>query len=220
MRKFTPIGGEIYHCLNRGTEKRKIFLCKRDYERFIVNLILFNTKNNNLSNLSRYDINSACEKIPDDPVVKIHAFTLLPNHFHLILEQVENNGIAKFMHRIEMSYAHYFNKLHTRSGNLFQGAYKIKHINDDSYRLYIPLYIHLNALDLLGSEKNWKERGIKNKDNAIKFLRNYKWSSLREYLEESSFPFVSHDIFDELYNSPKEWEFAIKEWIPENIIFN
>ncbi|MCR4343042.1 MAG: transposase [Patescibacteria group bacterium] len=212
MREFTPARGEIYHCFNRGTEKRKIFLSKKDYERFIVNLILFNTENTPNRNISRYSLEDAYQNIPSDPLVKIHAFSLLPNHFHLILEQVASNGIARFMQKIEMGYAHYFNKLYSRNGNLFQGAYKIKHIDDDSYRLYISLYVHLNALDLLGSEKNWKEKGIKNKNNAINFLRNYKWSSLREYLGEDSLPFVSRDIFDEIYSSPKEWEVAMKEW--------
>lgn len=213
MRRFTTTIGEIYHSLNRGTEKRKIFICKKDYERFIVNLILFNTENTPNRNISRYSLKDAYQSIPSDPLVKIHAFSLLPNHFHLILEQVVENGITRFMQKIEMGYAHYFNKLYSRSGNLFQGAYKIKHIDDDSYRLYIPLYIHLNALDLLESEKNWKEYGIKNKKQAMDFLRNYKWSSLREYLEKDSFPFVVRDIFDDLYRSPEEWEVAMKEWV-------
>lgn len=213
MRKFIPSINEIYHVFNRGTEKRKIFHSKKDYERFIVNLVLFNTVNTPIRNISRYDVEDAYGNIPDDPLVKIHAFSLLPNHFHLILEQVAENGIARFMHKIEMGYSRYFNKLYSRSGNLFQGSYKIVHIDNDAQRLYIPLYIHLNALDLLESEKNWKERGIKNKNNAIKFLRNYKWSSLREYLGESPIPFLSRDIFDELYNFPKEWEVAMEEWV-------
>ncbi len=215
MRKFAPAKGELYHVFNRGTEKRNIFLKKSDYERFVVNLIFFNSKQESARNVSRYNIEFASNKIPDDPVVKIHAFSLLPNHFHLMIEQLVENGIAKFIHRIQMGYSHYFNKLYSRNGNLFQGAYKIVHVNNDAYRLYLPLYIHLNALELLDTERNWKEQGIKNKINAIGFLRNYQWSSLGEYLEIQSFPFVSHDILDELYKSPKEWEMSLKEWLPE-----
>ena len=111
MRKFSPTNDELYHIVNRGTEKRDIFLSKNDYERFIVNAILFNTiKQNSVKNLSRYDISSACQKIPDDPLVKIHAFALMPNHFHLVIEQVVDNGIARFMHKLEMGYSKYFNK--------------------------------------------------------------------------------------------------------------
>ena len=215
MRKFAPVEGELYHIFNRGTEKRNIFLGKKDYERFIVNLILFNSKQEPTRNISRYNIELASHKIPNDPLIKIHAFSFLPNHFHLMTEQLVENGIARFIHRIEMGYSHYFNKMHSRSGNLFQGAYKIVHVNNDAYRLYLPLYIHLNPLELLDSEKHWKGQGIKNKINAIGFLRNYQWSSLGEYLRIQSFPFVSRDILDELYKSPKEWEMSLKEWLPE-----
>lgn len=215
MRKFAPVEGELYHIFNRGTEKRSIFLEKRDYERFIVNLIFFNSKQEPFRNVSRYNIEFASRKTPNDPLVKIHAFSLLPNHFHLMTEQLAENGISKFIHRIQMGYSHYFNKLYSRNGNLFQGAYKIVHVNNDAYRLYLPLYIHLNPLELLDSERSWKEQGIKDKINAIKFLRDYPWSSLGEYLRIQSFPFVSRDILDELYKSPKEWEMSLKEWLPE-----
>lgn len=217
MRKFTPVEGELYHVFNRGTEKRKIFLNKKDYERFVVNLILFNTNQMPIRNISRYDINSACQKIPNDPLIKIHAFSLLPNHFHLLMEQVAKNGIARFMHKLEIGYSGYFNKFNSRNGHLFQGAYKMIHVNNDAFRLYIPLYIHLNALELLESEKHWKERGIKNKTNAINFLRNYHWSSLREYLGTGYFPFVGREILDELYKNSQEWEMAIKDWLPDNV---
>ncbi len=218
MRNFTPSEGELYHVLNRGTDKRVIFLGKKDYERFVVNLILFNTDQTPIRNISRYDIESACQKIPNDSLVKIHAFSLMPNHFHLLLEQISENGIARFMHKIEMGYSRYFNKLYPRSGNLFQGAYKISHIDSDAYRLYIPLYIHLNPLELLDSEKKWKEKGVKNKINAINFLKRYQWSSLGEYLGIKSYPFVSRDILNELYEGPQEWEMALKDWLPNEAI--
>lgn len=215
MRKFTPAVGELYHVFNRGTEKRPIFLTQKDYKRFIVNLILFNTQNKVIGNIHRYNLGSAYEKIPKDPLVKIHAFSLLPNHFHFMFEQVAENGIARFMHKNEMGYSHYFNKMHSRNGNLFQGNYKIVHIDNDAYRLYLPIYIHLNALEILDSEKHWKEKGVKNKTNAINFLKNYLWSSLSEYLNINSIPFVKRDILDALYKNPHEWETALKEWLPE-----
>lgn len=216
MRKFDITNNEIYHIFNRGVEKRKIFLSQNDYERFIVNLILFNTVKTPTRNISRYDLNSVYENIPDDNLVKIHAFSLMPTHFHLILEQVVKNGIARFLHRIEMGYSHYINKFYSRTGHLFQGAYKIIHIDNDAYRLYVPLYVHLNPLELLDSEREWKERGIKNKTKAINFLKDYPWSSFGEYLKTKSFPFISHDILDELYENPERWEDAIKEWSPED----
>lgn len=215
MRKFIPASNELYHIFNRGTEKRTIFFVQKDYERFLVNLIFFNTKDNSITNLSRYNLQSAYQKIPNNPLVKIHAFCLMPNHFHLVLEQVIDNGIARFMHKVEMGYSQYFNNFHSRSGNLFQGMYKILYVDNDSYRMYLPLYIHLNALELLYSERHWKERGIKDKANALNFLKNYPWSSLVEYLNKVNMPFIAKDIFNELYKNPNEWENALKNWLPE-----
>jgi putative transposase len=215
MRKFTPAIDELYHICNRGTEKRTIFSSSKDYERFIVNLVLFNTKEKPISHINRYNVELAYQKIPQNPLVKIHAFSLMPNHFHLILEQLSENGIARFMHRVEMGYSHYFNKLQSRNGNLFQGNYKIKHVDNDAYQLYLPLYIHLNPLELLKSERNWKEKGVNNKTNAINFLKKYPWSSLQEYLNLKFTPFVNREILDELYQNPKEWESALKDWLPE-----
>lgn len=217
MRKFKPQNNDLYHVFNRGTEKRKVFASDKDYERFIVNLTLFNTEQAQIKNISRYNINLALENIPQDPMVKIHAFCLMPNHFHFMLEQITDNGLARFLHKLEMGYSKYFNKMYPRSGNLFQGAYKISHIGDDSYRLYLPLYIHLNALELLKSERFWKENGIKDKIKAFNFLKNYPWSSLREYLDTKHLSFISRDILDELYENPKTWETAIKDWLPEYV---
>lgn len=218
MRKFKPQNGELYHIFNRGTEKRNVFMSSKDYERFIVNLILFNTEQTPIKNISRYDINLALKDIPKDPLVKIHAFCLMPNHFHFMFEQIADNGIARFLHKLEMGYSKYFNKMYPRNGNLFQGAYKISHVDNDSYRLYLPLYIHLNALELLKSERLWKEKGIKDKTKALNFLKNYPWSSLRTYLNTEFLAFISRDILDELYENPKTWEIAIKDWLPEQLV--
>lgn len=214
MRKFIAEKGEIYHVFNRGTEKRRIFNNKKDYERFLINLVLFNTVHGSLTNISRYDLRAAYQKIPAKPLVKIHCFSLLPNHFHFMIEQTADNGIARFMHRVEMGYSRYFNIFYERNGHLFQGAYKMIPADRDEYLLYLPLYIHLNPLELLPSEKNWKEIGVKNKKRAFEFLKQYPWSSLQIYLGKKNFPFIARDVVDELYGNNKHWEEEIKNWLP------
>lgn len=218
MREIEIIEGELYHVFNRGTEKRKIFLNKKDYERFLVSLILFNTTEEVATNIHRYDLSQTFGLITNKPLVKIHAFALLPNHFHLILEPLVNSGISRLMHRLEMGYSRYFNKLNSRSGNLFQGAYKIVHIGNDGYFNYLPLYVHLNPLDLLPSEINWKEMGIKDKKEATKFLKEYQWSSLPAYLNSRSYPFVEKGLFSQVYEKPKDWERELSDWLPENSV--
>ncbi len=212
MRKFSPENGKIYHIFNRGVEKRQIFTGKKDYERFVINLILFNTINEPFSNVGRYNIQEAYRKISDQNIVKIHAFALLPNHFHFMLEQVESGGISKFMHRIEMGYSRYFNILYERSGHLFQGNYKLASVDRDEYLLYLPLYIHLNPLELLPSEKDWKERGVRNQKKALDFLKKYPWSSLGEYVGVNHLPFIEKGIVNDFYQDSKDWEREIQGW--------
>ncbi|MFA6254224.1 MAG: transposase [Candidatus Paceibacterota bacterium] len=215
MRDVEISEGELYHVFNRGTEKRKIFLSKKDYERFLVNLVLFNTEDLTVANISRYDLEGSFESMPEKALVKIHAFVLLPNHFHFILEPLVKDGISRLMHRLEMGYSKYFNKFYSRSGNLFQGAYKIVHVGNDAYFNYLPLYIHLNPLDLLSAEVNWKEKGIRNKKEALRFLREYQWSSLPAYLNIRGYPFVEKDLFSQIYEKSKDWERELTGWLPE-----
>ncbi|MBI5045702.1 MAG: transposase [Candidatus Niyogibacteria bacterium] len=212
MRKFTPEKENFYHIVNRGTEKRRIFLNHKDYERFIANMVAFNTENDPRLNISRYNLNKIFQHIPTNRLVKIHAFCLLPNHFHLLLEQLAENGISRFMHRLEMGYARYFNILHNRNGNLFQGAYKLVPMEDEAHQLYLPIYIHLNPLDLLPTEKHWRENGIKDHHQAMAFLKKYPWSSFTEYYGTGNLPFISKELLNDLYKNSDDWDRAIMSW--------
>src|SRR3972149_1208545 len=102
--------GKIYHVFNRGVEKRKIYMNDQDHSRFIIGLEFFNREiSTNLwdfliKNLKGKNINKLiAEKLKEErqkiskPLVKILAFCLMPNHFHLILEEIRENGISEFM---------------------------------------------------------------------------------------------------------------------------
>ncbi|MBU1091607.1 transposase, partial [Patescibacteria group bacterium] len=102
---------KIYHIYNRGTEKRKIFMDDKDYLRFIHDLFEFNDKsrvpNTNyyfdpetMTIEFRYLKNSKAEKKPRKLLVEILMFTLMPNHFHLLLKQKTENGISKFIQKL------------------------------------------------------------------------------------------------------------------------
>jgi putative transposase len=107
-------------------------------------------------------------------IVEIIVFCLMPNHFHLLLKQVEENGISKYMHRLETGYTMYFNKCNDRSGVLLQGTFKCKAITTNPYLLQLSKYIHTNPLHIVGKKQT---------DISIikKQLCEYPWSSLREY---------------------------------------
>lgn len=201
------MNGHFYHVFNRGVEKRKIFMDRKDYSRFLFSLRDFNDKNSSV-NLHRKIIKAengsvfvgnptSNKNIDRDPVVKIHCSCLMPNHFHLILKQIQEAGISKFMQKLGVGYTNYFNLRYERSGVLFQGKFKAVLIDRDEYLNYLIQYIYMNPLDLMDS--GWKEEGLKNWKEAKQFLINYKWTDCKDF-----------DQFDDFLKSCKEGGGGIK----------
>ncbi|MBI2056046.1 MAG: transposase [Candidatus Sungbacteria bacterium] len=190
--------GEIYHICNRGVDKRLLFLDDQDYFRFIHNLYEFNDEKPatlfyyKQSALKSYEIRSHSEPTRK-PVVDLLTFTLMPNHYHLLLTQKKDNGITDFMRKLGVGYAMYFNQKYNRSGTLFQGAFKAIRVIKESHFLHLPFYIHANPLDLKFPE--WREQKIRNYKAAMKFLENYRWSSFPDYIGKMNFPSVTNKEF-------------------------
>jgi len=79
-----------------------------------------------------------------DPLVEIIAYCINPNHFHLILKQIADHGISKFMMKVMGGYSWYFNKKNKRSGPLFQGPFRAKHITTNEHLVHGSAYVNLN----------------------------------------------------------------------------
>ena len=80
------------------------------------------------------------------PIVRLGAFSLMPNHFHFVLSELVEGGVTAYMRKIATGYSMYFNIKNERTGTLFQGRYKAKHVNSDNYLRYIYQYVHLNLI--------------------------------------------------------------------------
>ena len=166
MRKTKFVNEEYYHIYNRGVDKRKVFLDQLDYSRFLKGLSDFNTKlvreerKRRKSELSSDSSSERKSELSSDLVssdlVEIVAYCLNPNHFHLILKQVEERGIEIFMHKQGTGYSNYFNKKYKRSGSLFQGPFKSIHIDSNEYLLYISAYVNKNYFIHGYGSGNWQ----------------------------------------------------------------
>src|SRR3989338_7919325 len=181
-RTFSFAPGEFYHIYNRGTDKRIIFMSRSDRDRFLVLLYLANQSGPVDLKLQGSTLLEITEERTGDPLVEIVAYCLMPNHFHLLIREVEEGGISKFMQKVTTGYTMYFNKRHDRSGSLFQGRFKATHIADDRYLRYLISYIHLNPVKLI--EPKWKETGIADKVRAEQYLETYAPSSYLDYLDK------------------------------------
>lgn len=194
MQKPQFINNYIYHVFNRGVDKRTIFMNDGDHFRFIHQLYEFNNEDR-VQNV-KYYFDPKTMSVESKPVrrtlserkklVDIFVFTLMPNHFHLMLRQRVENGIVKFMQKLGTGYTMYFNKKYERTGSLLQGRFKAVMLSRREHFLYIPYYIHTNPLSL-------NYRGSTSIDWRMKlgFLADYRWSSFPDYIGKRNFPSVT-----------------------------
>jgi len=151
--------GAWYHVFNRGIEKRPIFRSCRCYERF---LELFSD-------------------LPQRFGIKIHAYVLMPNHYHLQLETSEAN-LSRAIQWLNVSYSVWFNRKHNRVGPLFQGRFKSRP-HAPSAALMVSSYIHLNPARLAvlgGNESTFApdtQITEKQRQNRLATMEQHPWSS-------------------------------------------
>ncbi len=163
--RSTPFTGQIYHVYNRGVLKQPIFFDDRDHFRFVKSLVQFNDQ----AQVICQRPTSAKKK----PLVSILAWCLMPNHFHLLVEQTADNGLSLFMKKLDGGFTKYINTRYERSGHLFQGKYQCKLVDTDAYLLQLSKYIHLNSKELAGPL---------NPEKTMKFIENYRWSSYADWV--------------------------------------
>ena len=198
--------GDIAHVCNRGIEKRKIFLDVRDYERFTENLFLLNNQPGKIRTVKNIFTNNV--DVPEqEKLVEILKWTLLPNHYHLLLYEKVEGGILEFTKRLGNAFTKYFNiKNKGRSGYVFQNRAKIIPITDERQFLYIPFYIDINPIDLILPDR--KNISSREKEKALNFLRTYEWSSYKDYFGKSNKgSIINKDLFYEQFDvTPETYE--------------
>jgi REP element-mobilizing transposase RayT len=143
----------FYHVTCRGNDRRVIFRDDHDRTRFLDRL------------------RSALEIFS----VRVHAYVLMSNHFHLIIETPKAN-LSEFMRQFNISYTGYYNRRHRRSGHLYQGRFKAVVVDKDSYLLELSRYVHLNPVRI-------KAKAQRPESERIREISRYRWSSLAGYLE-------------------------------------
>lgn len=212
----------------RAVEGLKLFCDKQDHLRMIHNLFEFNDNKRASSSfrvnqhlikkkLTRYDLVNFSEehRSKREMLVEILAFCLMPNHLHLLLRQIKDGGITKFMRKNGIGCGCYYNKKYKRFGHVFGGRFRVVHITNDDQLKAVFVYIHTNPVAILFPK--WKENGIKIKDleRVIRFLeKEYRWSSYPDYLGNKNFPSIT--IREWLINEMggvKEAQRFVNDWL-------
>lgn len=209
------VSGEIYHIYNRGVEGRSIVQNKSDCYRFIHDLYEFNDEDaaaDSRNCIKRGSSSGIIATKKRKLLVEILMFCLMPNHFHLLVRQLAERGISKFMQKMGTGYTNYFNKKYERKGVLFQGKFKAKLVIKDTHFDWLPYYIHMNPLDLKGIE--WREGKVGDPKAALDFLQFYRWSSYHDYIGKRNFPSVTQRglLLDYLVG-PEAYSKSVHEWL-------
>lgn len=196
-RKIPLVSGQTYHIFNRGINRQTTFVSKREYKRFqeaikfyqVLNppvslskfLKLEDTKQNDIINLMKQKKKS-CEII---------SYCLMPNHYHFLLKQLEDGGIAKFIGNLQNSYTKYFNIKNNKDGSLFLDQFKAVRVETDDQLLHLSRYIHLNP---------YTGYIVK----SLEELERYPWSSFPTYLGKGNH-FVDTSLVLSFFNSNKKY---------------
>jgi putative transposase len=172
MTRFTRIELKDgwYHVTARGNERRAIFRTDRDREHFLVLL----------------------EEMVRRFGVRLHAYVLMDNHYHLVVETPEAN-LSRAMQWLGVSYTTWFNRRHARVGHLFQGRFKAIVLEGVGVGASVSQYVHLNpvrvkAFGLDKSRQRQARVGVGEPPSLslvqarLHQLREYPWSSYRAYV--------------------------------------
>lgn len=211
-RKFQFSVDEFYHVYNRGNNKSIIFLSDSDRKRFIKLLYICNTSTPVVFKTIQ---GMPLDKIKrDDTLVDIGAYSLMPNHFHLLLKEKEEGGISRFLEKLLTGYSMYFNKRYERTGKLFEGRSRAQHVDTDEYLKYLFAYIHLNPIKIIDPE--WRDNGVTDHTKAKEYLAEYGFSSYLDYISDRKREeglILNKQAFPEYFVASKDFEEFIKEWL-------
>lgn len=189
---------------NRGAYKKSIFIENRDYIRFLFEVLHFQSPVQfpQIGRMvSTYDArdgfelkNADFENVLHGRFVEVISFCIMPNHYHLILRELAEGGIARYMQRVGDAYTKYLHAKYKQSGHVFQGRYRTVHIQDNEQLTHLSAYIHRNPREL----KAWKGREA-----------DYPWSSYQDYVKENRWGgLLAQEIILDQFEGTKQSNYA------------
>ncbi len=157
------VGGVCYHVINRGNGRARVFYKDRDFQAFVD---LFEP---------------ACERLP----MRILAWCLMPNHFHLVLWPRGDGDLSRWMQWLMTAHVRRYHKNHRTSGHVWQGRFKAFPIQQDAHLLTVLRYVERNPL----------------RAGLVRQAENWRWSSLPSWIEHERPAWLSKGPVDR----PARW---------------
>jgi REP element-mobilizing transposase RayT len=186
-RDTPPCAGEHYHFYNRGNDRQPVF-----YER--ENYLFF------LRRVGEYL----------SPVLDVVAYCLMPTHYHLVIgvrqtsdfseESDVSVSVSRAMQRLGISFTKAMNKRYERTGALFQGGYRSKHVGKNEYLVHLSRYLHLNPVI----------------DGLVERPEEWEFSSYREYVGLRDGTLPRPRIVLEQFTSARAYAEFVHSYMPED----
>ncbi len=174
-----------YHVYNRGHNKDLLFIDEDDYKSFLFLL------ERSFGPVQLKDQSGRQYPWFGDQVL-LHAYCLMPNHFHLLLYQQDNTeALSRSMQSLATTYSMYFNRKYKRRGSIFESAFKASPVLEDKYLQHITRYIHLNPKDFIA----------------------WKYSSYKDYLGSTTQPWVNSKPILGLFDNRAEYKRFVDDYV-------
>ena len=176
--------GAWYHVMNRGRRREKIFQSDPDYKLFLKVL-------------------GECVRLFR---IEIHAYSLMPNHYHLLIRTPIAN-LSRAMRHLNGVYTQKINKRYRYEGSLFKGRFKSIVIEEDTYFQELIRYIHRNPL----------------KAKIVERIIDHKWTSHRSYMLNGEGPeWLRKDVALSKFgkyekSSRQKMDAFVKQEVPEDL---
>ncbi|PIR43037.1 hypothetical protein COV24_04810 [candidate division WWE3 bacterium CG10_big_fil_rev_8_21_14_0_10_32_10] len=194
---------EIYHIYARGVNKIPIYSKEKDYKFFLYLLKKYLTPGYREKivigeQVVYKEIDSVAGK------AELYCYTLIPNHFHMIIKNISVDGITLLSRRVFTTYSNYYNKEQKREGNLLQGSYRAIHIESEQQFINSSIYTHINSY----------------KHKLVKKVKDYPYSSYHNYLTNTKLPWLTLDkslLEDIDYNNIESYYHIAEEYEEKNL---
>lgn len=184
--------GQFYHIFNKTIGGESIFSKKSVSKRALDLINYYRFKSNfsfsRLRELSKELREMKLKQIFSTiPLVKIHSFSIMPNHYHFLLEQICDKGITNFISNFQNGLAKYYNIKYKRLGKLFLESFSAVRVETEELLIHITRYIHLNPVTAYLIK--------------IEDLLNYSYTSFATYMGQDNCDFLTTDLIDGHFGS-------------------
>lgn len=212
---FAP--NEYYHVFGRGVNKDKIFIDDNDKVRFIFLITHFQSPtriyniswstNNFIKKGSFTTTEDKLEEITQKRNVDLTAFAIMPNHFHLLVQNLEDGILSVYMHRVLTAYSKYFNTKYKKKGHVFEGPFKTVRITGNNQILHLSSYIHKNPKEL----REWQDT-----------YDHYPYSTYQDYIGLNRWGnLISTDIILKQFKDQNKYKnFVLESPAKEHLLNN